>query len=86
MKHYKRLSLMVEDLKSGKIPAQVVSPGAAAAVLGLTRQAVWNRCNITNSLEAWGAEGVVFISEASIRKARKKKLNIPDSQRELLCE
>ena len=86
MKHYKRLSLMVEDLKSGKIPAQVVSPGQAAAVLGVTRQAIWNRCNITHSLEAWECEGIVLISESSLRNARKKSLGIPETQGELLCE
>jgi hypothetical protein len=83
MKNYKSIAALVNDIKKGKIPAQVVSPGQAAAVLGVSRQAIWNRTNITNTLEAWGADGIVLISEASLRIARTKQLNIPEGQGEL---
>jgi biotin operon repressor len=83
VKNYKNIALLVADIKSGKIPAEVVSPGQAAAVLGVGRQAIWNRIHVTKTLEAWGADGVVLISEASLRLARKKQQNIPEQQGEL---
>lgn len=83
LKEYKTLSLLVDDIKNGKIPSEVVSPGAAASVLGVSRQAVWNRIHVTGSLEAWGADGVILISMASLKIARDKSRNIPVGQGEL---
>lgn len=73
MKIYKTLSEMVEAMKSDDIPSDVVSPGGAAAMLGVTRQAINDRLHNGNSLEAWSAEGVILISVKSIKLARKKK-------------
>lgn len=64
---------MVEAMKSDEIPSDVVSPGAAAAMLGVTRQAINDRLHNGNSLEAWSAEGTVLISVKSIKMALKKK-------------
>lgn len=73
MKTYKTVSEMVEAMKSDEIPSDVVSPGAAAAMLGVTRQAINDRLHNGNSLEAWSAEGTVLICVKSIKLALKKK-------------
>lgn len=80
MKKYKTLQLLIADIKSNKIPANVVSPGAAASMLGISRQAVQDRLYLSESLEAWSADGVVLISVDSIKDAFNKKNNIPESQ------
>jgi len=74
MKTYKTVAELVEAMKSDEIPADVVSPGAAAAMLGVTRQAINDRIHNGKSLEAWGAEGTVLISVRSIKLALEKKL------------
>lgn len=74
---------MVADMKSGVIPADVISPGAAAAILGVTRAAISNRLHGGDSLEAWKSEGVILISTRSVKAVQRKKLNIPESQGEL---
>lgn len=83
MKNYSRIALMVADMKKGVIPEDVVSPGAAAQMLGVGRSAISNRLHGGDSLEAWQAEGVILISARSVKAAQKKKQNIPDSQGEL---
>lgn len=83
MKKYKSIALMVADLKNGNIPADVVSPGAAASLIGITRQSVQNRLYDSESLEAWSAEGIILISSKSIQEAIRKKRNIPETQGEL---
>lgn len=80
MKKYKTLELLIQDIKDNKIPANVVSPGAAATMLGITRQAVQERIYKSQSLDAWIAEGVVLVSVESIKDAYRKKNNIPESQ------
>lgn len=80
MKTYKTISDMVEAMKSDEIPADVVSPGAAAAMLGVTRQAINDRLHNGNSLEAWSAEGTILISVKSIKLALKKKQRASDKQ------
>ena len=73
MKTYKSLSELLEAIQSQEIPVDVVSPGAAAAMLGVTRQAINDRLHTGNSLEAWGAEGYILISTDSIKAAMQKK-------------
>jgi hypothetical protein len=73
MKTYKTVDQLAEAIASGEIPTGVVSPGAAAAMLGVTRQAINDRIHKSKSLEAWGAEGVVLISTRSIELAMQKK-------------
>ncbi len=80
MKIYKTISELVEAMKSEDIPSDVVSPGGAAAMLGVTRQAINDRLHNGNSLEAWGAEGVILISCRSIKLARKKKQLASDKE------
>ena len=75
METYKTLTELVAAIQSDEIPADVVSPGAAAQMLGVTRQAINDRIHRSNSLEAWGAEGVVLISVRSIESAMQKKKN-----------
>lgn len=73
MKTYKTVSKLVEAMQSGEIPVDVVSPGGAAQMLGVTRQAIHDRLHHGDSLDAWGAEGYILISVDSIKLALKKK-------------
>jgi hypothetical protein len=82
VKTYKTVAKLVEAMKSDEIPEGVVSPGAAAAMLGVTRQAINDRLHNSESLEAWGAEGVILISVKSIKLAQKKKRHISDNKGE----
>lgn len=73
MKTFRTLAELAEAIASGEIPSNVVSPGYAATVLGVTRQAINDRIHRSESLEAWGAEGTVLISMRSIEQALQKK-------------
>jgi len=73
VKTYKTVAELAEALQSGEISVDVLSPGGAAAMLGVTRQAINDRLHHGNSLEAWGAEGVILISVESIKLALEKK-------------
>ena len=73
VKNYKAVAELAEALQSGEIPADVVSPGGAAQMLGVTRQAINDRLHNGNSLEAWGAEGYILICVESIKIALEKK-------------
>lgn len=73
MKLYETIAELMQDVASGEIPEELVSPGGAARMLGVTRQAINDRIHKSKSLEAWGAEGVVLISVRSIEAARQKK-------------
>ena len=82
MKKYRSMTAMAAALRSGEIPAEVVSPGGAAAALGVTRQTIHDRCK-TGSLECWKAEGYVLISARSLKREVRKKRGIPEGQGEL---
>ena len=73
MKVYKTVAKLADAIASGEVPSEVVSPGYAAALLGVTRQAINDRIHRSRSLEAWGAEGTVLISMRSIQKALQKR-------------
>lgn len=80
MKTYKTVAMLVEAMKSDEIPADVVSPGRAAQLLDVTRQAINDRLHNGNSLEAWSAEGTILISVRSIKMALKKKQHASDKR------
>lgn len=82
MKRYRTVAQLAEAMKRDEIPANVVSPGAVAAALGITRQSVHDRLK-HNSLDAWCAEGVILIDARSLKAAVKKKRGIPGSQGKL---
>ena len=73
MKVYKTVAELANAIASAEVPSDVVSPGHAAALLGVTRQAINDRIHRSKSLEAWGAEGTVLISMRSIKTALQKK-------------
>ena len=79
MKKYPSLELLVEDLKKGIIPSHVISPGAAAFVLGITRQAVHQRLK-SGSIPAWTADGVILVDADSVVSISKKKQGIARTQ------
>jgi len=83
MKKFKTIGALVRAMKDGEIPEDVVSPGAAASAIGVTRQAIYDRLHNTESLEGWAAEGVILISARSVKAAVKKKRGIPEGQGEL---
>lgn len=74
MKSYKSLSELLAAVESREIPVDVVSPGGAAMMLGVSRQAINDRLYNGNSLEAWGAEGYILISTESVKLALEKKI------------
>lgn len=82
MKKFKSIGQMAKALRDGEIPADVVSPGAAAATLGISRQAVRDRM-VRGTLESWTADGVVLISMRSLKEASKRKQGVPEGQGEL---
>ena len=84
-KRYRSLHSLAGALASGEIPANVVSPGAAAASMGTTRQAVHQQIH-RGTLRAWVSEGVVLVDGAQVRRKARAMRGIPDSQGELLDE
>lgn len=82
MKRYRTVAAMVRAIQDGQIPSNVVSPGAAAAALGITRQAVHSRLN-NGTLRAWAAEGVVLIDARHLKAAVLQKRGISETQGEL---
>lgn len=83
MEKIKSLKLMVEMLKDGRIPSEVVSPSYAAAALGISRSALSQRLMWAKSLRAWKADGVILIDEKSLKEAVREKRNISKDQGEL---
>lgn len=85
IKEFKSIREMVEAIKRGEVPSDVVSPGAAAAALGVTRHAIYQRIK-WKSLDAYMADGTILIDAKMLRKAVKEKRNIPESQGELYAQ
>ena len=83
MKKYRTLAALVKAIKDGEIPADVVSPGKAGEILGITRSAVSQRVNKFKTLEAFVAEDVILISMRSVKAALDKKRAVPAGQGEL---
>jgi hypothetical protein len=71
MKKYKSIDALISAAMAGDIPTALTSPGGAAQMLGISRQAVNYRVHHSCSLEAYGAQGYVFITERSIKAALK---------------
>ena len=65
---YRTIGELVEDIARGNVPADVVSPGHAATLLGVTRQAVHQRLKLGSVLEGWSAEGVVLVDMRSVQR------------------
>jgi hypothetical protein len=82
MEKFGTLKELVEAMKREEIPSDVVSPGAAADVLGITRSSVHSRL-LRGSLRAWSAEGVILIDTKSLLAAVKEKRGVPEGQGEL---
>ena len=83
VKRYKTVAQMGAALAAGEIPESILSPGGAAAALGVTRQAVYDRIK-RGTLRAWWAEGgYVLIDARDVRSAVRRKRGIAESQGEL---
>ena len=83
MKRFKSLNAMVEAIKRDELPKNIVSPGAACAVLGISRQSMHELCK-RGTIPAWYAERVILIDEDAVQAYSKKKRGVPDTQGELL--
>lgn len=83
MQKFKKIADLAKAIQEGQIPSDVVSPGAAAALLGITRQSLHDRLK-KGTLEGWKAEGVVLVSVASLKALINRKKGIPETQGELL--
>lgn len=83
MKRFKSLNAMVEAIKRNELPKNIVSPGAACAVLGISRQSMHDLCK-RGTIPAWYAERVILIDEDAVQAYSKKKRGVPDTQGELL--
>lgn len=80
---YKTLRALIEAVRAGQVPVDVLTPVEVAKLLGVSRQAVYNRCYVSRTLEAWIWKGVVFISKRSVEEALRKKRKVSDAQGEL---
>lgn len=65
---FETLPELVDAIKNGEIPREVMSPGGAASKLGVTRQAIHDRIR-RGSLRAWTAPGVIFVYVSDVRAA-----------------
>jgi hypothetical protein len=82
MKRFKTLDQMVEAIKRDELPKHIISPGAAAAVLGITRQGIHDLCK-RDSLPCWYAERVILIDGDAVQARSEKMRGIPESQGDL---
>lgn len=79
MHKYRTVSEMVEAMKRDEIPAHVVSPGAAAAALGITRQSLHGLLK-RDSLPAWGAEGMILVDADAVQARCRDKAGVSPGQ------
>lgn len=79
MHKFKRVSDMVEAMKRDEIPSNVVSPGAAAAALGITRQSLHALLK-RGSLPAWWAEGMILVDADAVQARCRDKAGVSPGQ------
>ncbi len=66
--HYRSMAAFVREVKAGKVPEDLVSPGWASRFGGITRQAVHDAV-AKGHIEAWSIEGgYTFVRELDVRK------------------
>ena len=83
MQRFKNLNEMFQAFDRKEIPQNVVSPGYACAILGISRQAMHQLCK-RGTIPAWCAERYIFIDLDAVQAYSLKKRGIPDTQGELL--
>lgn len=83
MQKFKKIADLARAIQEGQIPADVVSPGAAAVMLGVHRQTLHDKLN-KGVIECYKAEGVVLVSAASIKAYLDRKKGVPETQGELI--
>ena len=82
MKRFKTVDEMVEAIKRNELPPHLVSPGAACAVLGITRQSMHDLCK-RGTIPAFYAERIILIDADAVQAYSLKKRGVPDSQGDL---
>lgn len=82
MKHFQTLDEMVEAIKRNELPEHIISPGAAAAALGITRQGIHDLCK-RGSLPSWYAERVILIDGQAVQARALSQRGVPESQGDL---
>lgn len=66
--HYKTMAAFVRDIRAGKVPEDLVSPGWAASFAGISRQAIHAAVR-DGHVEAWTVQGgYTFVREVDVRK------------------
>lgn len=85
MKHFKTLDEMVEAIKRDELPQHIVSPGAAAAALDVTRQAIHDMCK-RGTLPCWQAERVILIDGDAVQARCLKARGVPEGQGDLYAK
>jgi len=82
MQRFKTVDEMVEAIKRDELPKHVLSPGAAAAALNITRQSLHELCK-RGSLPCWQAERVILIDGDAVQARALKMRGVPESQGDL---
>src|SRR3972149_12223499 len=82
MKHFKTINSMVQAIKRDELPKHVISPGAAAAALGITRQSVHELCK-RGPLPAWYAERVILIDADAVQARALRARGVAETQGDL---
>jgi hypothetical protein len=82
MQKYKKLDELVDAIKRGEITGNVVSPGAACAVLGITRQTLHDLLK-RDKLPSWGAERVILIDADAVQARALRMRGVPEGQGDL---
>lgn len=85
MKHFRTLDEMVEAIKRDELPQNIVSPGAAAAALDVTRQAIHDLCK-RGTLPCWQAERVILIDGDAVQARCLKARGVPEGQGDLYAK
>lgn len=82
MKRFKNVDEMVEAIKRDELPKHLVSPGAACAVLGISRQAMHELCK-RGTIPSFYAERVILIDAEAVQAYSLKKRGVPAGQGDL---
>ena len=82
MRHFKTLDELVEAIKLDEIPSNVVSPGHACAVLGITRQTLHDLLK-RDKLPSWSSERVILVDADAVQARALRMRGVPESQGDL---
>lgn len=82
MKRFRTINSMVAAIRRDELPKNLISPGAAAAALGITRQSVHELCH-RGKLPSWYAERVILIDANAVQARALKARGVSETQGDL---